>query len=76
MNRFIFVLLAVLTLTTVCTPCVCAYDIASEQAEAFGTTALESALPAQTYDAFGTLTVADAGASTSTAAKALGLCAA
>ena len=60
MNRFIFVLLAVLTLTTVCTPCVCAYDIASEQAEAFGTTALESALPAQTYDAFGTLTVADA----------------
>lgn len=60
MKRFIFVLLAVLTLTTVCTPCVCAYDIASEQAEAFGTTALESALPAQTYDAFGTLTVADA----------------
>ena len=37
MKRFIFVLLAVLTLTTVCTPCVCAYDIASEQAEAFGT---------------------------------------
>ena len=31
-----------------------------EQAEAFGTAALESALPAQTYDAFGTLTVADA----------------
>ena len=60
MKRFIFVLLAVLTLTTVCTPCVCAYDIASEQAEAFGTAALESALPAQTYDAFGTLTVADA----------------
>ena len=60
MKRFIFVLLAVLTLTAVCTPCVCAYDIASEQAEAFGTTALESALPAQTYDAFGTLTVADA----------------
>ena len=29
MKRFIFVLLAVLTLTTVCTPCVCAYDIAS-----------------------------------------------
>lgn len=60
MKRFIFVLLAVLTLTAVCTPCVCAYDIASEQAEAFGTAALESALPAQTYDAFGTLTVADA----------------
>lgn len=60
MKRFIFVLLAVLTLTTVCTPCVCAYDIASEQAEAFGTAALESALPAQTYDAFGTLSVADA----------------
>mgnify|MGYP000767678230 FL=1 len=60
MKRFIFVLLAALTLTAVCTPCVCAYDIASEQAEAFGTAALESALPAQTYDAFGTLTVADA----------------
>ena len=60
MKRFIFVLLTALTLTTVCTPCVCAYDIASEQAEAFGTAALESALPAQTYDAFGTLTVADA----------------
>lgn len=60
MKRFIFVLLAALTLTAVCTPRVCAYDIASEQAEAFGTAALESALPAQTYDAFGTLTVADA----------------
>ena len=60
MKRFVFVLLAALTLTAVCTPCVCAYDIASEQAEAFGTAALESALPAQTYDAFGTLTVADA----------------
>ena len=60
MKRFIFVLLAALTLTAVCTPCVCAYDIASEQAEAFGTAALESVLPAQTYDAFGTLTVADA----------------
>ena len=60
MKRFIFVLLAALTLTAVCTPCVCAYDIASEQAEAFGTAALESALPAQTYDAFGALSVADA----------------
>ena len=60
MKRFIFALLAALTLTAVCTPCVCAYDIASDQAEAFGTAALESALPAQTYDAFGTLTVADA----------------
>ena len=60
MKRFIFVLLATLTLTAVCTPCVCAYDIASEQAEAFGTAALESALPAQTYDAFGALSVADA----------------
>lgn len=60
MKRFLLALLAALTLTAVCTPCVCAYDIASEQAEAFGTAALESALPAQTYDAFGTLTVADA----------------
>ena len=60
MKRFIFVLLAALTLTAVCTPCVCAYDVASEQAEAFGTAALESALPAQTYDAFGALSVADA----------------
>lgn len=60
MKRFILTLLAVLALTAVCTPCAYAYDIASEQAEAFGTAALESALPAQTYDAFGTLTVADA----------------
>ena len=60
MKRFIFALLAALTLTAVCTPRVCAYDIASEQAEAFGTAALESALPAQTYDAFGALSVADA----------------
>ena len=60
MNRFLLALLAALTLTAVCTPCVCAYDIASEQAEAFGTAALESALPAQTYDAFGALSVADA----------------
>lgn len=60
MKRFLLALLAALTLTAVCTPCVCAYDIASEQAEAFGTAALESALPVQTYDAFGTLTVADA----------------
>ena len=60
MKRFLLALLAVLTLTAVCTPRVCAYDIASEQAEAFGTAALESALPAQTYDAFGALSVADA----------------
>ena len=60
MKRFLLALLAALTLTAVCTPCVCAYDIASEQAEAFGTAALESALPAQTYDAFGALSVADA----------------
>lgn len=60
MKRFLLALLAALTLTAVCTQCVCAYDIASEQAEAFGTAALESALPVQTYDAFGTLTVADA----------------
>ena len=37
MKRFIFALLAALTLMAVCTPCVCAYDIASVQAEAFGT---------------------------------------
>ena len=60
MKRFIFALLAALTLTAICTQPAYAYDIASEQAEAFGTAALESALPAQTYDAFGTLTVADA----------------
>ena len=60
MKRFIFALLAALTLAAICTQPAYAYDIASEQAEAFGTAALESALPAQTYDAFGTLTVADA----------------
>ena len=60
MKRFIFALLAALTLTAVCTQPAYAYDIASEQAEAFGTAALESALPAQTYDAFGALSVADA----------------
>lgn len=60
MKRFLLALLAALTLAAICTQPAYAYDIASEQAEAFGTTALESALPAQTYDAFGTLTVADA----------------
>ena len=30
MKRFLLALLAALTLTAVCTPCVCAYDIASE----------------------------------------------
>ena len=60
MKRFLLALLAALTLAAICTQPACAYDIASEQAEAFGTAALESALPAQTYDAFGTLSVADA----------------
>ena len=60
MKRFLLALLAALTLAAICTQPAYAYDIASEQAEAFGTAALESALPAQTYDAFGTLTVADA----------------
>ena len=60
MKRFLLALLAALTLAAICTQPACAYDIASEQAEAFGTAALESALPAQTYDAFGALSVADA----------------
>ena len=60
MKRFLLALLAALTLAAICTQPAYAYDIASEQAEAFGTAALESALPAQTYDAFGALSVADA----------------
>ena len=60
MKRFLLALLAALTLAAVCTPPAYAYDIASEQAEAFGTAGLESALPSQTYDAFGALSVADA----------------
>lgn len=60
MKRFLLALLAALTLAAVCTQPAYAYDIASEQAEAFGTAGLESALPSQTYDAFGALSVADA----------------
>ena len=40
MKRFLLALLAALTLAAICTQPAYAYDIASEQAEAFGTTAL------------------------------------
>ena len=43
MKRFLLALLAALTLAAICTQPAYAYDLASEQAEAFGTAALESA---------------------------------
>ena len=46
MKRFLLALLAALTLAAVCMQPAYAYDIAAEQEEAFGTAALEPALPA------------------------------
>ena len=60
MKKRLLVLLAVLLVLAACTPGVLAYDVAAEQAEDFGTASLESALPDQAYNAFGTLSVADA----------------
>ena len=69
MKKRLLVLLAVLLLLAVCTPGAFAYDVAAEQAENFGTASLESALPEQAYDAFGTLSIADAAQPQSLLAK-------
>ena len=69
MKKRLLVLLAVLLVLAACTPGVLAYDVAAEQAENFGTASLESALPDQAYDAFGTLSVADAAQPQSLLAK-------
>ena len=60
MKKRLLVFLAVLLVLVACTPGALAYDVAAEQAEDFGTTSLEYALPEQAYDAFGALSVADA----------------
>ena len=69
MKKRLLVFLAVLLVLAACTPGALAYDVAAEQAENFGTASLESALPEQAYDAFGTLSVADAAQPQSLLAK-------
>ena len=69
MKKRLLVFLAVLLVLAACTPGALAYDVAAEQAEDFGTASLEYALPEQAYDAFGTLSVADAAQPQSLLAK-------